>query len=897
MDNNNANNGNQNETSDVERQEQENLDSNKKMAQTGLKGAATVAGAYLGGAAGAKIGAKAADVINNTPVGNAITNAAAQAGNIANKMSPTGKTNQALTNAAVNSGAVDLADKGINAAANNGLGKNPTANSQTPKTKGPSNQSGINQDTNPSQNSNNLHFPNQNSKILGKDQRPSFQKNPSRNKQSELSKKHSKHADGSYDDTKENSDQKDNPLKGLNPLKKNNLFPNKSKNSSNEEPETEAEAAKKDLKQFGNILKLAGGIITGIMATLGAIGAFIITHIVLISIILVIAVVAIFISGVIAMVSSFFQYGKEDDGTVCYTTPSCNQIVIKSEEGDKTYSLEDYIAGAIVNYYDHDNYAVADTDVDQNLLKAFSVIIHSDVAAYSDYDSKTETCTINDNSKFQKIYTLNKEEQNDEEDDDSENTNETPSDGTTGQEIEDANKVKKDKYYAQAKVAAESVLTEVVDIYTQRIDIFYDGYVNIINTAYNTAGDYKSIIREYIKNSPDYEVVKDDNLTTGTINDEDTIDDNNGEAIGIYPVCDFNKSNSENNIISYSNDICSTVHINSGSNAGDYTIDKFIEGVVYNEAGGWSNSLDTLKAHAVAARTYLVNRGRVENGTCYIDTGTNTMGYTNKTNDAVTQAVTETSGEYIMVNGQISKEAEWDALCITNPDTTDSNYIICQKNQQISKKWIDEDVTLYGTISWYNEHSHGRGMSQYGAYYMATVQNKNYKDIIKYYYDADVGTVITQSKEGFVMPINTFSKITGETTGRCGSGKAHKGIDFAAAIGTPIYAAHDGIVTRVYDNSKNCYPNCSSSDGVGIGLRIDHQDGTYSMYMHMSQRADLHEGDTVKAGQLIGYVGNSGSSTGPHLHFGILDATTGAVLNPRNYLPLDEKGYGRCYNY
>ena len=69
------------------------------------------------------------------------------------------------------------------------------------------------------------------------------------------------------------------------------------------------------------------------------------------------------------------------------------------------------------------------------------------------------------------------------------------------------------------------------------------------------------------------------------------------------------------------------------------------------------------------------------------------------------------------------------------------------------------------------------------------------------------------------------------------------------------------------------------------------------MYMHMSQRADLHKGDTVKAGQLIGYVGNSGSSTGPHLHFGILDATTGAVLNPRNYLPLDEKGYGRCYNY
>ena len=109
---------NQDEQTEKERQEQENIASNKRMAQTGLKGVATAAGAYFGGAAGAKIGSKAADAINNTPVGDTLTDAAGKVGNEANKMSPTGDTNQKLINAAANSGALDLADKGIDAAAN-----------------------------------------------------------------------------------------------------------------------------------------------------------------------------------------------------------------------------------------------------------------------------------------------------------------------------------------------------------------------------------------------------------------------------------------------------------------------------------------------------------------------------------------------------------------------------------------------------------------------------------------------------------------------------------------------------------------------------------------------------------------------------------------------------------
>ena len=892
---------NQDEQTEKERQEQENIASNKRMAQTGLKGVATAAGAYFGGATGAKIGSKAADAINNTPVGDTLTDAAGKVGNEANKMSPTGATNQKLTNAVANSGLLDLADKGIDVAAGGTsggkeIGSNPNAtpsqgnqlsNANKPSTPADNkslngHQQDINHKINPQQRANKN----------GGTPDISIQKNPSKDKQSRLSSNHSKHADGSNDDALDSDDKS-------NPLKKKKSFPDSKKNSDKQE--AEEENFKKDAKQFGNIMKMLGTFVTGMFGALGAVGMFIITHIVLISIILIIAAVVILISTIITLLVSFFQYGKDQDGTVCYVTPSCNKVVIKSEEGDKTYSLDEYIAGAIVNYYEHDTYALPGTDVNQKLLQTFSVIIHSDIAAYSDYDIQTETCTVSEESQFTNIYIPTKSQNNDdenssnEEDNNNADVNDNSTDSSDSEQNEE-NSVEHQKqvYYNQAKIAANTVLNEVVDVYTQRISIFYDGYANILNTSSSINSDYKSIIRDYIKYSPDYEDVI--SSSVNNIDNSEKSDDNDGEMIGIYPVCDFDKSSTGTGPISYSSDICSTVHINNGTNAGDYTIDEFIEGVVYNEARAWTDSLDTLKAHAVAARTYLVNRGKVENGTCYMTVGGNTMGFTKSTNTAIHQAVTETSGEYIMVNGQISKQAEWDALCITNPDTTGSTYTICQKNQQIPKEWFSK-VKLFGTISWYNKHSHGRGMSQYGAYYLATVQGKSYKDIINYYYGADIGTVITQSKEGFVMPINTFNKITGETTGYCGSGKPHTGIDFAAPTGTPIYAAHDGVIVKTYDNGTNCYGSCNSTQAVGIGFRIDNQDGTISMYMHMSKRENLSRGTSVKAGQLLGYVGNTGSSTGPHLHYGMSNSTNGAVLNPRSYLPLDEKGFGKCYNY
>ncbi len=722
--------------------------------------------------------------------------------------------------------------------------------------------------------------------------------NPSRRfNPKNIASKHSKHSGNNDIPPLSENENSGNPLDKI----KNKIAPQKNIQKS---------AAKKSTKKMASAApKVASTAARSASKLVAGIASFIMSSPVVIITGLVICLAVLFASLIAPFIASLQPYGEDEDGNVCFATAPCTNIVLKNGDTEKKYKLDEYIAGAMVDYYDYSSvvkYTLDKPSINDNLLKALAVIIHTDISIYSSYDSQTSTCTIDDTSKFKNVYeptvtddnsdatditdeTENQETNQDStEEQDSQNNVDTENDSNTNSENK---QTKEDKYYYQAKSAVNSVLSEVVDAYSTNLELKYSGYLQVLHNAADAGQDYQKIVKTYIKNDPNY--VSKTSATEDDENQDNSAEDN---SIGIYPICYFDKSSTGTGPISYSSDICSTVHINNGINAGDYTIDEFIEGVVYNEARAWTDSLDTLKAHAVAARTYLVNRGKVENGTCYMTVGGNTMGFTKSTNAAIHQAVTETSGEYIMVNGQISKQAEWDALCITNPDTTGSTYTICQKNQQIPKEWFSK-VKLFGTISWYNKHSHGRGMSQYGAYYLATVQGKSYKDIINYYYGADIGTVITQSKEGFVMPINTFNKITGETTGYCGSGNPHTGIDFAAPTGTPIYAANDGVIVKTYDNATNCYGSCNSTQAVGIGFRIDNQDGTISMYMHMSKRENLSRGTSVKAGQLLGYVGNTGSSTGPHLHYGMSNSTNGAVLNPRSYLPLDEKGFGKCYNY
>lgn len=104
-----------------------------------------------------------------------------------------------------------------------------------------------------------------------------------------------------------------------------------------------------------------------------------------------------------------------------------------------------------------------------------------------------------------------------------------------------------------------------------------------------------------------------------------------------------------------------------------------------------------------------------------------------------------------------------------------------------------------------------------------------------------------------------------------GTQRMHNGIDMACAQGTPIYATREGMVTRT----------AYQAGGAGNYVSINHLDGFASVYMHMTHYV-VSEGQTVSAGQLIGYVGNTGMSTGPHLHFGVSYA--GTYVNPLAYI-------------
>lgn len=141
---------------------------------------------------------------------------------------------------------------------------------------------------------------------------------------------------------------------------------------------------------------------------------------------------------------------------------------------------------------------------------------------------------------------------------------------------------------------------------------------------------------------------------------------------------------------------------------------------------------------------------------------------------------------------------------------------------------------------------------------LAAYQEKSYSDIEK----------MVKNKEKLLAAIPAIQPVSDKDLTRIASGfgtridpvykvpKYHAGLDFAAPIGTPIYATADGVVTDAGFNEG----------GYGNRVIIDHGFGYETLYGHM-YRIKARQGQKVKRGEVIGYVGSTGKSTGPHCHY------------------------------
>ena len=146
--------------------------------------------------------------------------------------------------------------------------------------------------------------------------------------------------------------------------------------------------------------------------------------------------------------------------------------------------------------------------------------------------------------------------------------------------------------------------------------------------------------------------------------------------------------------------------------------------------------------------------------------------------------------------------------------------------------------------------------------------------------------LLAKNKESLLSSIPTIQPISNSNLKRMASGfgwrtdpftkkrKRHWGMDFSAERGSPIYATGDGKISRADNRAA----------GFGNHIRIDHGFGYVSIYAHLDlvqEKFSVRKGDKVKRGDIIGYVGSSGRSVAPHLHYEI--TKDGEKLNPINF--------------
>lgn len=151
----------------------------------------------------------------------------------------------------------------------------------------------------------------------------------------------------------------------------------------------------------------------------------------------------------------------------------------------------------------------------------------------------------------------------------------------------------------------------------------------------------------------------------------------------------------------------------------------------------------------------------------------------------------------------------------------------------------------------------------------ATFQESSFQELLNYLEEQKSVLASTPS----IWPI--IGWVTSEygyrTSPFTGKREFHRGVDIAARIGEAVVAPADGVASKV-----------SHESDMGNVITIDHGNGIVTCYGHLLKKSGIKRGQKVKRGDIIGYIGNSGRSTGPHLHYSV--RVKGVLVNPRRFL-------------
>ncbi|MBX9424524.1 MULTISPECIES: M23 family metallopeptidase [Streptomyces] len=138
--------------------------------------------------------------------------------------------------------------------------------------------------------------------------------------------------------------------------------------------------------------------------------------------------------------------------------------------------------------------------------------------------------------------------------------------------------------------------------------------------------------------------------------------------------------------------------------------------------------------------------------------------------------------------------------------------------------------------------------------------------------------VAAKKAASWVKPVATYTLTASYNQGGAMWAHKHSGQDFAVPVGTPVKAAGAGTVVKAGPNGGGDGP------AYGNAIVVKHANGTYSQYAHLS-KIKAHVGQKVAAGQQIALSGNTGNSSGPHLHFEIRTTPNyGSAVNPAAFL-------------